>query len=252
MGWMPSEAPAAPARRAGGRRWLRLVLWLALGWFLLNLGVVLLRWGQVVLAPVPATPARIELDKRTDTSTPGHVIVIAGTRPTPSKGDLFGHMWVAWPITPPGAPSGTREAGYYARSHLEAAGAMVVALLAPWGPFVGQVPVPGTLKADDGWWRHYEIAVRTDDAGLARALAVDRRWRGEQRYTLRPGLFGIGTPATIACQDYAMQVASALGLEAPEPRDWTLFPLASLRELARANALEDWMDGAVSPQGPAR
>jgi hypothetical protein len=223
-------------------RWLRRLAVAALVWTLLNLGAVLVRWTQTLTAPIGPSVQTVQLDLRQDRSTPGVVVTLVGTRPTPARGDLFGHMWVVWPVTPPQAPAGTFAAGYYAGSHVEAAGAMAVAMLAPWGWLTGQVPVPGTLKADDGWWRHFEIQVRTDRAGLARALAVDGRWRSETRYALRPGSFGVGLSRTVACQDYVLEVAAALGLTVPARRDWTLFPIGSFRELARANGLESWMD----------
>lgn len=231
----------------------RSLLILAAGWLIVNLAGVLVRWGQAVLTPVPMATATLALDLRQDRSVPGVVVTLAATRPSPDRGDLFGHLWVIWPQTPPGAPPGSRAAGYYARSHAEAAGAMAVALLAPWGSLTGQRPVPGILKVDDGWWRHYQIAVRTDRAGLARALAVDSQWRRETRYTLRPGLGSWGVARTIGCQDYAFSVASALGLAIPARRDWTLFPIGSFRELLRVNRLEQWMDrAAAGGHGPAK
>jgi hypothetical protein len=227
-----------------------MLLGLAAAWLLLNVGVVGWRWASVLTAPIDPAVRITAVDLRQDRAQPGRTVTLIGTRPTPSRGDFIGHMWVAWPQTPPGARPGTREAGFYARDQLQAAGALALALLAPWGPLLGQPPVPGHLKADDGWWRHFQIDVTVDEATYATALAVDARWRAETRYSLRPGLFGLGQTSTVACQDYAQQVAAALGLAVPKTRDWTLFPLGSFRELAEANGLGAWMDGAGSGRAP--
>ena len=228
-------------------KWLKRVILVLAVWLGVHVAAVGFRWTQVTLHPVDPVPRVIKIDLRTDRTVRGPTVDIIGTRPTPSKGDFIGHMWVAWPLTPPGARPGSREAGYYADSQMQAVGAMAASLLLPWGFVTGQAPVPGHMKADDGWWRHFVIRIETDAAGLQRALAVDARWRAQRAYVLRPGLGPSGQAATIACQDYAFEVARALGLKVPGRRDWTRFPFGSFQELAAVNGLASW----IQAPGPA-
>lgn len=223
-------------------KWLKRAFLVLAIWLGVHVAAVGWRWAQVTLHPVDPVPRVIELDLRTDKSVRGPTIDIIGTRPTPSKGDYIGHLWVAWPLTPPGARLGSREAGYYADSQMQAVGAMAASLLLPWGFLTGQAPVPGHMKADDGWWRHFVIRIETDAAGLQRALAVDARWRVRRTYVLRPGVGSLGPSETIACQDYAFEVAAALGLRVPDRRDWTRFPFGSFQELADVNGLTPWIE----------
>jgi hypothetical protein len=219
------------ARRA------RLVLLLVLVWTMANILGVFASWGRSYFAPIDPIPQTLRVDTRKDLSVPGRVVTIIATKPTPSKGDFIGHMWIAWPQTPPKAPAGTKEAGFYARDQLQAIRAMAVALLAPWGVGTGQVPVPGFLKVDDGWWRHVEVEVTVDEAAYQAALAVDSRWRAETRYSLRPGIVAFGGAArTWACQDYVLDVANALGLQTSH-RNWTQFPMGSFLDFAKENGL---------------
>ena len=207
-----------------------------LGWLMLNLGFVGAAWLRAYYAPIAPQVERLSLDLRQDKARAGQVITIIATRPTPSKGDFIGHLWLAWPQTPPMAKPGTRESGYYAYDQGQAIGAMVGALLLPWGAVTGQDYVPGLLKADDGWWRHIELEVRVDEARYQAALAVDRRWRTETRYRLRPAMIGPEKGQTFGCQDYVLDVAAALGLNASN-RTWTEFPMGAFLRFARQNGL---------------
>ena len=212
-------------------------MWLVTGWFCLNLGLVAASWWHAFSADIGPVPRHFVRDLRPDPSQAGHVVTLIATKPTPSKGDYIGHMWVAWPQTPPLAPAGSREGGYYAKDQLQAALAMAGALLAPWGALTGQAPVPGLMKVDDGWWRHVQLDVIVDDAHFKAALAVDSRWRREARYSLRPALLAGPNARTWACQDYVFEVAAALGLNA-EHRDWTQFPMGSFLQFAKANQVD--------------
>jgi hypothetical protein len=219
------------------KRPIRSFFLLALGWFLLNLSLVGASWSRSFLTPINPMPQVHSLDLRADKSVQGRVVSLIGTKPTPSKGDYIGHMWVAWPQTPPGAPAGTKASGFYADSQMEAVGAMATALLLPWGFVTGQAPVGGHMKVDDGWWRHVQIDVTVDEARYQAALAVDTKWRTVRRYSLRPGIAALGGQArTWTCQDYVRDVAIALGLKATR-RDWTQFPMGSFLDFAKENGV---------------
>lgn len=206
-------------------------------WIFLNLAAVGISWGRSYFAPINASPQVLRVDMRADKVSAGHVVTLIATRPTPSKGDYIGHMWVAWPQTPPLAPPNSFEGGYYADDQLQAALALAGAILAPWGALTGQAPVSGHMKVDDGWWRHIQIDVTVDEDRYQRALEVDSRWRREARYSLRPGIAGFGGAGrTWACQDYVFEVADALGLKA-DRRDWKQFPMGSFLDFARDNYL---------------
>jgi hypothetical protein len=219
------------------KRLTRTIVLLAFAWFVINLALVVASWGRSYFAKIEEGPQVLRIDTRADKAVPGRLVTLIATRPSPSKGDYIGHMWVAWPQTPPLAPNGSREGGYYADSHSQAIMAMAGALLAPWGGLTGQAPVGGHMKVDDGWWRHIQIDVTVDEARYQAALAVDSRWRRERRYSLRPGLAGFGGHArTWACQDYVFEVADALGLRA-DRRDWKQFPMEAFLYFARDNGL---------------
>ncbi|GBF59239.1 hypothetical protein PbB2_02931 [Candidatus Phycosocius bacilliformis] len=198
--------------------------------------MVVAAWMRSYYAPIEPVPRAATLDLRQDKSTPGRIITIIATKPTPSKGDFIGHLWLEWPDTPPLAKPGTREAGYYAHDQLEAIRAMAAALILPWGAVTGQDFVPGLMKVDDGWWRHLQVHVRVDEARYQAALVVDRRWRGETRYRLRPALIGPDRGKTFGCQDYVFDVAQALGLDTSQ-RGWTEFPMGSFLHFARVNKI---------------
>jgi hypothetical protein len=219
------------------KRPIRNLCLLALGWFLLNLTLVLASWARSYYADINPIPQVLTLDTRTDKAIPGRIVTLIATKPTPAKADYIGHMWVAWPQTPPLAPSGSKEGGFYADNQVQAAATMAGALLVPWGVFTGQAPVAGHMKADDGWWRHVQIDVTVDEAHYQAALAVDTKWRGEKRYSLRPGIAGFGGQGrTWACQDYVFEVAGALGLKATH-RNWTQFPMGSFLDFAKDNGV---------------
>jgi hypothetical protein len=219
------------------KRPIRSLSLLALGWLLLNLALVLASWSRSYYAAISNIPQVHAIDLRADKSVPGRVVTLIATKPTPSKADYIGHMWVAWTETPPLAPAGSKEGGFYADNQLEAAATMAGALLAPWGFATGQNPVGGHMKADDGWWRHVQIDVTVDDARYQAALAIDTKWRREKRYSLRPGIAQLGNAGrTWACQDYVFEVATALGLKATS-RNWTQFPMGSFLDFARENGV---------------
>jgi hypothetical protein len=232
---------------AGRGKPILLTLLACLAWVLLNLGLVVAAWTRSYYAPIEPVPQAASIDLRTDKSTPGRVITIIATKPTPSKGDFIGHLWLEWPETPPLAKLGSRESGYYANDQIQAIKAMAAALILPWGTVTGQDFVPGLMKADDGWWRHLEVHVRVDEARYQAALAVDRRWRSENRYRLRPSMIGPHNGKTFACQDYVFDVADALGLDTAK-RSWTEFPMGAFLRFARINKI------AIAGQanGPAR
>jgi hypothetical protein len=209
----------------------------ALIWLVLNLFLIVGSWSRSYFAPISAIPQVVPLDLRPEKSVPGRVVTIIATRPTPSKADYIGHMWIAWPQTPPLAPAGTKEGGYYATDQLEAAITLAGAIWAPWGFATGQAPVGGHMKADDGWWRHAQIDVTVDEARYQAALAVDTKWRRETRYSLRPGIKGVGLGRTWGCQDYVLEVAAALGMKA-DSRNWTQFPMGSFLDFANDNGIE--------------
>jgi hypothetical protein len=219
------------------KRPFRLTCIVALAWFLGNLALVGASWGRSYFAPIAPIAQIAHVDLRTNKALPGQVVSIIATKPTPSKGDYIGHMWIAWPATPPLAPAGSKEGGYYADSHAQAITALAGTLLAPWGFVTGQAPVGGHMKADDGWWRHVQVDVRIDEESYQAALQVDTRWRRETRYSLRPGLAGFGNNRTWACQDYVFEVAAALGLKA-DHRNWTQFPMGSFLDLAKRNKID--------------
>jgi hypothetical protein len=218
------------------KRPLRLAVVISLLWFFANFVLIIASWGRSYLTPTGSVPQVFALDLRADKSIPGHMVTIIATKQTPSKGDYIGHMWVAWPQTPPLAPAGTKEAGYYAADQLQAALTMAGAIWAPWGFITGHAPVAGHMKVDDGWWRHKQINVTVDEAHYQAALAVDSKWRRETRYGLRPGIKGVGQERTWACQDYVFEVAAALGMKA-DHRDWTQFPMGSFVDFATANGV---------------
>ena len=224
-----------------------LILLACLAWVLLNLGLVVAAWMRSYYAPIEPVPQAASIDLRSDKTAPGRTITIIATKPTPSKGDFIGHLWLEWPETPPLAKPGTREAGYYANDQIQAIKAMAAALILPWGTVTGQDFVPGLMKADDGWWRHLQVHVRVDEARYQAALAVDRRWRTENRYRLRPSMIGPHNGKTFACQDYVFDVAAVLGLDTAK-RSWTEFPMGSFIRFARINKI------AIAGQqnGPAR
>jgi hypothetical protein len=218
------------------KRPLRFASIVALVWFLGNLVLILASWGRSYFAPRGASPQIASVDLRENKTIAGRVVTIIATRPTPSKADYIGHMWIAWPETPPLAPAGTKEGGYYASNQLQAALILAGAIWAPWGFLTGQAPVEGLMKVDDGWWRHKQIDVRVDEAQYQAAIAVDSKWRRETRYSLRPGIKGIGQGRTWACQDYVFEIASALGLKADQ-RNWTQFPMGSFLDFAKRNEI---------------
>jgi hypothetical protein len=223
--------------RSQAVRNIKFLLFAFAAWFFLNLGLVAASWGRSYFAPIHPVPQIAKLDLRADKNVVGRIVSIIATKPTPSKGDYIGHMWVAWPETPPQAPKGSKEAGYYAQDQLQAIRAMAYSLLAPWGWATGQVAVPGLMKVDDGWWRHLQLDVTVDEARYQAALAVDTKWRRETRYSLRPGLSGVVAPRTWACQDYVLEVAMALGLKA-DHRNWTQFPMGSYLDFAKENGID--------------
>jgi hypothetical protein len=216
------------------KRPLRSVALVATVWLVGNLLLVFASWGRSYFTPIGQAPFIAAIDLRADKSIPGRVVTLIATKQTPSKGDYIGHMWVAWPETPPFAPAGTKEGGYYAFSHAQAIVEIAGAIWAPWGFATGQTPVPGLMKVDDGWWRHKQINVTVDEAHYQAALAVDTKWRGETRYSLRPGIKGIGLGRTWGCQDYVLEVAAALGMKADQ-RNWTQFPMGSFLDFAKQN-----------------
>jgi hypothetical protein len=219
------------------KRSVRNLCLLALAWFFLNLAAVFGFWARSYYAHISPIPQVLTMDTRVDKTVPGRVVTIIATKPTPSKADYIGHMWVAWPEVPPLAQAGKKESGFYADNQLEAAASMAGALLVPWGFATGQAPVGGHMKADDGWWRHVQIDVTVDEVRYQAALAVDTKWRGEKQYSLRPGIAGFGGYGrTWACQDYVMEVAAALGMKANR-RDWKQFPMGSFLDFAKDNGL---------------
>ncbi len=214
-----------------------MILLAILAWVALNLGLVVAAWMRSYYAPIEPVPQAAALDLRTNKSAPGRVITIIATKPTPSKGDFIGHLWLEWPETPPLAKPGSHESGYYANDQIQAIKAMAAALILPWGTVTGQDFVPGLMKVDDGWWRHLQVYVRVDEARYQAALAVDRRWRSENRYRLRPSLIGPDKGKTFGCQDYVFDVAAALGLDTAQ-RSWTEFPMGSFLRFARINKVD--------------
>ena len=218
------------------KNFLKLAFFLTCAWFLGNLVLVLASWGRSYLTPINPLPQIITLDLRPDTAVKGRVVTIIATKPTPSKADYIGHMWVAWPETPPLAPANTKEGGYYAVDQVRAALTLAGAIWAPWGFLTGQAPVDGLMKADDGWWRHVQVDVTVDEVHYQAALAVDTKWRRESRYSLRPGIIGFGLGRTWACQDYVFEVAAALGMKTDQ-RNWTQFPMGSFLDFAGLNGL---------------
>jgi hypothetical protein len=215
---------------------VRFIGYVALAWFLGNLALILASWGRSYFTPIEPLPQIASIDLRTDKSRAGRVVSIIATRPTPSKADYIGHMWVAWPQTPPLAPSGSKEGGYYADNQLQAAVTLAGAIWAPWGFATGQTPVGGHMKVDDGWWRHKEVRVLVNEDRYQVALKVDTKWRTEKRYSLRPGVAGIGQGRTWACQDYVLEVAGALGLKTGQ-RNWTQFPMGSFMDFIKLNEI---------------
>lgn len=225
-------------RNAKPQRWglkAKLLGLLAL-WFFVPLLLIIASWGRSYWTPTSALPHVATLDLRTDKAVAGRVVTIIATKPTPSKADYIGHMWIAWPQTPPLAPAGTKEGGFYATDQLKAAFTLAGAIWAPWGFATGHAPVGGVMKVDDGWWRHKQIDVTVDDARYQAALAVDTKWRRETRYSLRPGIKGIGLGRTWGCQDYVLEVAAALGMKA-DSRNWTQFPMGSFLDFAKENGI---------------
>ncbi len=215
---------------------LRTVSFVAFAWFLGNLMLIIASWGRSYSTPISSTPQIALVDLRNDKSVAGRVVTIIATKPTPSKADYIGHMWVAWPQTPPLAPKGSKESGYYADNQVQAAVTLAGSILTPWGFVNGQAPVVGHMKADDGWWRHKQVQVTVDEDRYQSALAVDTKWRVETRYSLRPGISGIGQERTWACQDYVLEVATALGLKAGR-RNWTQFPMGSFLDFVKLNEI---------------
>jgi hypothetical protein len=214
----------------------KMVTWVVIFWLFGNLVLILASWGRSYLTPTRAEPFVAALDLRADKAVAGRTVTIIATKPTPSKADYIGHMWVAWPETPPLAPKGSKEGGYYATDQLRAAITLAGAIWAPWGFATGHAPVGGVMKPDDGWWRHKQIDVTVDEAAYQAALAVDTKWRRETRYSLRPGIAGIGPGRTWGCQDYVLEVAAALGMKA-DSRNWTQFPMGSFLDFAAANKI---------------
>ena len=214
----------------------RLTIFVSLAWIVGNLLAVMASWGRAYYTQIDPARRVVSIDLRPSKAIPGRAVTIIATRPTPSKADYIGHMWVAWPQTPPAAPAGSKEGGYYAIDQVQAAATLAGAILAPWGFVTGQEPVAGHMKVDDGWWRHVQIDVTTDEAHYQAALAVDTKWRHETRYSLRPGIKGIGQGQTWACKDYVFDVAVALGLKA-DHRNWTQFPMGSFVDFAKLNGI---------------
>lgn len=231
MGWCHANGTAMLKRS------FRTLFLVILGWVFLNLGLVAAAWSRAYFADIDPIPQTIALDLRTDTAQAGRIVTLIATKPTPAKADYIGHMWVAWPQTPPLAPKGSTEGGYYAKNQGRAAGLLAIALLAPWGFVTGQVADEGLMKVDDGWWRHVQVQVRVNEDRYQAALAVDSRWRRETRYRLRPGVRGLADTRLWACQDYVLDVADALGLKG-HPRDWTQFPMGSFLDFAKANDIK--------------
>jgi hypothetical protein len=216
------------------KRPVRFAIILVLVWLIANPLLIIASWSRSYFTPVGATPFVAAIDLRADKTARGRIITIVATKPTVSKGDYIGHMWVAWPETPPLAQVGSHESGYYAKDQIQAALTLLGALWAPWGFATGQAPVSGLMKVDDGWWRHKQIDITVDEASYQGALAVDTKWRRETRYSLRPGIKGIGLGRTLGCQDYVLEVAGALGLKA-DHRNWTQFPMGSFLDFAKDN-----------------
>jgi hypothetical protein len=219
------------------KRPLRTFLVIVFLWFMGNLVCILASWGRSYLTPIGPSVHVASIDLRADKAVAGHTVTIIATRPTPSKADYIGHMWIAWPQTPALAPAGTHESGYYANDQLKAAITLAGAIWAPWGFLTGQTPVEGHMKADDGWWRHKQINVIVDETHYQGALGVDAKWRRETRYSLRPGMKAVSAGRTWACQDYVLEVATALGLKAGS-RNWTQFPMGSFLDFAKDNGIE--------------
>ena len=218
------------------KRPLRIFGFACFVWFLGNLVLIGASWSRSYFAAIDPIPQIARIDMRTNTQAQGYVVTIIATKPSPSKSDYIGHMWVAWPQTPPLAPAGSKEGGYYADNQIEAALALAEAILAPWGFMSGQTPVSGHMKVDDGWWRHVQIDVRVNEDRYQAARAIDSKWRRETRYSLRPGIAGVAAGRTWACQDYVLEVAAALGLKTYQ-RNWAQFPMGSFLDFAKDNGI---------------
>jgi hypothetical protein len=218
------------------RRWIVRLAWAYGLYIVFSVAAVGVAWWRAYDVPWGPATTRLALDLRTDQATPGRTVTIKAKRPQPDVGDFIGHLWIGWPETLPGAEPGTTSSGYYAMDQAGAAVALAKAILAPWGVLTGQPPIPGSLLADDAWAGHVEVHVTVDEATYRAAVAVDARWREEDRYVLRPGALGMGPARTYACHDYALDVAEALGLQ-PVQSSWANFPMGHFRALADANGI---------------
>jgi hypothetical protein len=219
------------------QRWVRYVALACAAWVAALVLLVAASWVRANGPESPVAPVVYRLDLRTDPAIPGRTVDIVAKTASPTGGDYVGHIWIGWPETPAGARPGSRAAGYYADDQLQAVAGLAGALVAPWGVLTGQNAVPGRMRADDGLPGETILRIEVEEAAYQRALAVDAAWRQETRYVLRPGVRGVGPGRTFACQDYAFEVAQALGLRRPTSF-WGNFPATHFRNLLRANAID--------------
>ncbi len=225
---------------AAARRW---TVWrvarTALGviglWIAIVLAGVLIAYGRAYWNEGGGREVKFAVDRRTDPSVPGKVVVLATRRAEPHKSFLVGHVWVIWPDQPPIPGMGNRQAawGHYGDPFWPAVGAVALNLVNPVALATGMKPVPGRLLPDYYVPPEMLIEITVDAPTYARVLAVHERWRAEQFYSVRPGVHG----PRIACQDYVFDIAAAAGLAVPD-RFWMEFPYTSWLRLLAANGLD--------------
>ena len=190
-------------------------------------------WSKSYFVDFGPRPTSYFIDLRANKAANGRQIVFVATQALLKRKWYFGHLWVQYETTPPNAPTGTYQFGYYSKNQTEAAKELLISYLNPLGFYFGQKPVEGIIKSDDPWPHHLELKVQIDEAAYKKALEADSLWRAKTIYTNNPGW---GKPA-FGCQDYAFAIAVAIGLNAPQSH-FAQFPAESFVNFAHENGIE--------------
>lgn len=206
---------------------------LFLSWFFLNLIIVFIAWGKSYFVDFGPRPQVFELDLRKDTASKGDTITFVATQAEPEKLWYFGHLWVWFGKDLPHEPKGKNQFGYYSQDQNIAAFELAKGLLNPLGFYFGQKAVKGEIRFDDPWPHHLELRVRVDEKDFNNAIATHEKWRAQNVYLNRPK-WG---EKSYACQDYAFDIARAIGMKTPF-KTFGEFPPESFVKFSAMNGIK--------------
>jgi hypothetical protein len=184
-------------------------------WTFINLTIIAIKWLQSI-GLKPAKPHYIDL--RNDKSKSGKNFTIAAVKANPLENIWFGHIWIIWHEAPPHS-NGLKEVGFYAKCRISAAINLIGSTISPFALWHGQKPIEATLQNDEGLKRDWQLNICVDENIYNKALEIDKNWRNEKRYVLRPPIGG----KTYSCRDYCLQIAEVVGLRANHNK-WADFP----------------------------